>query len=115
MTKPTQKLGEYSKQVVRYACCRREAKLTWCTSKFKLSLTPDEFESWVDSSWADVKTSRKSTNCHYIACNNALVHWRSKVASILATSTTESELISDAICSQDVAFCGKLDNELRVP
>ena len=112
MTKPTQKLGEYAKQVVRYAWGRREAKLTWCASKVKLPLEPGEFESWADSSWADVKPSRKSTSCHYIACNNALVHWRSKVASILATSTTEAELISAASCSQDVAFCRKLANEL---
>jgi len=49
MTKPTQKLGEYAKQVVRYAWGRREAnvtaKLTWCTSKVKVPLTPGEFES----------------------------------------------------------------------
>ena len=77
-----------------------------------MPLVPGEFESWADSSWADVKPSRKSTSCHYIACNNALVHWRSKVASILATSTTEAELISAASCSQDVAFCRKLANEL---
>jgi hypothetical protein len=32
MTKPTQKFGEYAKQVVRYAWGRREAKLTWCAS-----------------------------------------------------------------------------------
>jgi hypothetical protein len=112
MTRPTPKLGEYGKQVVRYAWGRREAKLTWCASKVKLPLEPGEFESWADSSWADVKPSRKSTSCHYIACNNALVHWRSKVASILATSTTEAELISAASCSQDVAFCRKLANEL---
>ncbi len=74
MTKPTQKLGEYAKQVVRYTWGRRDTKLTWCASKVKLSLTPGEFESWADSSWADVKPSRKSTNCHYIACNNALVY-----------------------------------------
>ena len=112
MTKPTQKLGEYAKQVVRYVWGRREPKLTCCASKVKMLLTPGEFESWVDSSWADVKPSRKSTSCHYIVCNNALVHWRSKVASILATSTTEAELISAASCSQDVAFCRKLANEL---
>ena len=74
-------------------------------------LTPGEFESWVDSSWADVKPSRKSTS-HYILCNNALVHWRSKVASILMTSTTEAAVISATRCSQDVTFCRKLDNEL---
>ncbi len=110
MTRPTQKLGEYAKQVVRYSWGRRESKLTCCASKVKLSLTPGEFES--DSSWADVNPSRKSTSCHYIMCNNALVHWRSKVASILATSTTGFELISAASCSQDVAFCRKLANEL---
>ena len=54
MTKSTQKLGEYVKQVVRYAWGRREAKLTCSASKVKLPLTPGEFESWTDSSWADV-------------------------------------------------------------
>jgi hypothetical protein len=48
-------------------------------------------ESWTDSSWDDVKPSRKSTNCHYIACNNAPVHWRSKVASILAPTVLWGE------------------------
>ena len=41
----------------------------------KLPLTIGEFESWADSSWTDVKPSRKSTSCHYIMCNNAIVHW----------------------------------------
>ena len=99
MTKPTQKLGEYAKQVVCYTWGRRESKLTWCASKVKLPVMSDEFESWSDSSWADVKQSRKSTSCHYIACNNVLVHWWSKVASILTTSTTETELISVTTCS----------------
>ena len=34
------------------------------------------------------------------------------MASVLATSTTEVELISAASCAQDVAFCRKLANEL---
>ena len=40
------------------------------------------------------------------------MRWRSKIASILATSTTEAELISAASCAQDVAFCRKLADEL---
>ena len=112
MTKPTPKMGAFAKQVVRDAWARREAKLTWCASKSKSPFNPGEFGTWADSSWADVKPSRKSTSCHYIMCNNALVHWRSKVASVLATSTTEAELISAASCAQDVAFCRKLANEL---
>ena len=50
-------IGEYAKEVVRYAWGRREAQLTWCVSKVKLPLVPGEFESWADSSWADVKPS----------------------------------------------------------
>lgn len=94
MSKPTQKLGEYAKQVVRYAWGRRDAKLTLFASKSKAPLRPGDIGSFADSSWADEKPHRKSTNCHYILLNNALVHWRSKIASILATSTTEAELIS---------------------
>ena len=44
--------------------------------------------------------------------NNALVHWCSKIASILTTSTTEAELIIAASCAQDVVFCRKLADEL---
>jgi hypothetical protein len=94
MTKSRQKLGEYSKQVVRYTWGRRDAKLTWCVSKAKVPLRPGDIGSFAYSSWTDVKPSRKSTNCHCILCNNALVHWRSKIASILTTSTTEAKLIS---------------------
>ncbi len=112
MTNPTQKLGEYAKQVVRYVWGRRDAKLTWYATKDKAPLRPGEIGSFADSSLADVKPSRKSTNCHNILCNNALVHWCSKIASILATSTTEAELISVAGCAQDVAFCRKLVDEL---
>jgi hypothetical protein len=63
------------------------------------------------SSWADVKSSRKSTT-HYAMWNNAFVHWRSKVGSMLATSTTEVEAISVVRCSQDDVFYRKLANEL---
>ncbi len=90
MTKTTQKLGEDAKQVVRYAWGRRDAKFTWCVSKAKAPLRPGDIGSFTDSSWADVKSSRNSTNCHYILCNNALVYWCSKISSIVATSTTEA-------------------------
>ena len=50
MTKPTQKLGEYAKQVVRYTWGRRDAKLTWCASKTKVPLRPGDIGSFVDSS-----------------------------------------------------------------
>ena len=75
MTIPTQKLGEYAKQVVRShdAWGRRDAKLTWCQQS-RGSLRPGDVGAYADSSWADVKPSTKSGKCHYILCNNALMH-----------------------------------------
>ena len=76
----------------------------------RFTRAPKVWVEWqADSSWADVKPSRKSTS-HYT--HNALVHWWSQVASILATSTTEAEVVSAARCFQDVAFCRKRANEL---
>ena len=50
------------------------------TSEGSQSNIPDELAT--DSSWDDTNPSRKSTHCDYILLNNALVHWRSKIASI---------------------------------
>jgi hypothetical protein len=76
MTKPTQKPGEYAKQVVRYTWGRRDAKLTWYTSKTKTPLRPGDIGSFADSSWTDVNPSKKSTNHHYyILYSNVLVNW----------------------------------------
>jgi hypothetical protein len=111
MTKSTE-IWRVTNQVVMYTWGRRDAKLTWRVSKTKDPLRPGDIGSFADSSWDSVKPSRKSTNCHYILCNNALVHWCSKISSILTTSTKEAELISTTSCTQDVVFCRKLVDEL---
>ena len=56
--------------------------------------------------------SRKSTNSYDIFCNNAVVSWKTKLSAILATSSTEAELISAAHCAAEVAFLRKLAQEL---
>ena len=71
-----------------------------------------QFHSFADSSWADVVPSRKSTNCYHIFCNNAVVSWKTKLSAIIATSSTEAELISAAYCSAEIAFLRKLAQEL---
>ena len=38
--------------------------------------------------------------------------WTTKLAVIIATSSTEAELISDAYCAAEVVFLRKLDQEL---
>ncbi len=50
MTEPTQKLGEYAKQVVRYVWGRIDANLTLCASKSKAPLRPGDIGTFADLS-----------------------------------------------------------------
>ena len=68
-----------------------------------------------DSSWADVKPARKSTLCYMIFMNNAIFSWRSSLASILALSTAEAELIAIMACATEINFMRKLMTELGFP
>ena len=56
--------------------------------------------------------SRKSTNSYDICCNNVVVSWKTKLSAIIATSSTEAELISAAYCAAEVAFIRKLAQEI---
>ena len=67
---------------------------------------------FADASWADDKSSRRSTLCYVLCCNGAAFSWISALAPILALSTSEAELISVASCAQEVNFCRKLATAL---
>ena len=56
--------------------------------------------------------SRKSTYGYYLFVNNAAFSWRAALASILALSTAEAELISICACATEIAYARKLANEL---
>ena len=68
-----------------------------------------------DSSWADVKPARKSSLCYMLFMNNAVFSWRSSLASILALSTAEAELIAIMACATEINFMRKLMTELGFP
>ncbi len=46
------------------------------------------------------------------SANNAVVSWKTKLSTIIITSSTEAELISTAYCAAEVAFLRKLAQEL---
>jgi hypothetical protein len=112
LTKATTQHGIHAKHLLRYVWGRRHAKLTWCAGKVNPPFQAGQFHSFADSSWADVIPSRKSTNSYDIFCNNAVVSWKTKLSAIIATSSTEAELISAAYCAAEVAFIRKLAQEL---
>ena len=86
--------------------------MTWCYAEVNPPFQVGQFHSFADSSWADVVPSRKSTNCNHVFCNNAVVSWKTKLSAIIATSSTEAELISVVYCSSELAFLRKLAQEL---
>ena len=49
---------------------------------------------------------------YYLFVNNAAFSWRAALASILALSTAEAELISICACATEIAYARKLANEL---
>ena len=76
---------------------------------------PGELWALSDSSWADVKPARKSSLSYMLFMNNAVFSWRSSLASILALSTAEAELITIMTCATEINFMRKLMTELGFP
>jgi hypothetical protein len=101
-----------AKGVLRYLSGHKARKLTWCAQRVKYPFHPCELYAYADSSWADVVPSRKSSQCYLVFCNNAVFSWKATLASVLAMSTAEAELIALCACDADVAYCRKIANEL---
>ena len=112
MTRATSQHYGYDKQVLRYLKGVKHLKLTWCAQTVKSPFQRGQLFGFADASWADDKSSRRSTLCYVLCCNGAAFSWKSALAPILALSTSEAELISVASCAQEVNFCRKLTTEL---
>jgi hypothetical protein len=100
MTRATSQHYGYAKQVLRYLKDVKHLKLMWCAQTVKAPFQRDQLFGFADISWADDKSSRRSTLCYVLCCNGAAFSWKSALAPILALSTSEAELISVASCAQ---------------
>ena len=112
MTNATEEHLTHAKGVIRYLKGHKSRQLVWNAASVQAPFRPCEFYAFADSSWADVVPSRKSTHCYMIFVNGAVFSWKSAVASVLAMSSTEAELIALCACAADVAYCRKVANEL---
>jgi hypothetical protein len=114
MTNATRAHLEIAKQVLRFlkGFMDQRRRIKWCAAHVKPPNEPGRISAFADSSWADVIPSRKSTYGYYLFVNNAAFSWRAALASILALSTAEAELISICACATEIAYARKLANEL---
>jgi hypothetical protein len=112
MTRTTRQHYGYAKQVLRYLKGVKHLNLTWCARNVKPPCQRGQIFGFADVSKADDKSSRRSTPCYVLCCNDEAFSWKSALAPILALSNSEAELISVSSCAQEVNFCRKPATEL---
>lgn len=70
--------------------------------------------AYADASWADIPGSltapdaRKSTLGHVLFLNGGPIEWRSKVSTMMALSSAESEIFATVQCAKSIAHCRRL-------
>jgi hypothetical protein len=94
MSNANHELYILAKGVLRYLAGHKARKLTWCAQCVKFPFHPCELYAYAESSWADVVPSRKSSQCYLVFCDNDVFSWKTTLASVLAMSTAEAELIA---------------------
>jgi hypothetical protein len=67
---------------------------------------------FADASWADDKSSRRSTLCAMFCAATVRPSHGNRLSLLFSLSTSEAELISVASCAQEVNFFRKLATEL---
>jgi len=98
---------EVANQVLRYLRGVKGDMIRWCARDVSSTHAVGEIYRYANASFADDSTNRKSTLAYYLFVNNAVFSWRSCLGSIVATSTTEAELQTFAMCA---AECASADN-----
>ena len=112
MTRATEAHFTYAKGTLRYLKGVMDRKITWCAANARDPHVRHEIWAGADSSFADIKPSRKSTFCYQLFVNNAIFSWKSSLSSIVATSVCEAELMAFTSCACEVVYARKLAGEL---
>jgi hypothetical protein len=69
--------------------------------------------AYSDASWADDPESRRSVGGYVVLLSGGAVSWRSKQQSLIATSTTESEMNAASDTAKEVIALRHLSNDLN--
>lgn len=72
-------------------------------------------ETYADADWANDTMSRKSIGGFASMLAGGLISWQSKQQSLVATSTTEAELLAASSATREVLWLRKLSQDAGVP
>jgi hypothetical protein len=108
MSNPSERHWRLLKELLRYLAGSKELAITYGGT------TAAELEAWTDADWAACKDSRRSRGGYVFTLNGGAISWSSKLQSVVATSTAESEYIAAALAAREAVWLLRLTSELGV-
>jgi hypothetical protein len=97
MSNPCERHWTLLKGVLRYLAGTKELGITYGTSAKQL-------EVWTDADYAACKDTRRSRGGYLFNLYGGAISWSSKLQSVVATSSAESEYIAAAHCAREAVW-----------
>ena len=118
MAYPSRECVDVTKQTIRYLCHTRHRGITYRKMTRVRSLTEQipekELQVYVDASWANDADTSRSVSGHVFMLYGGIVDWSSRLQSIVATSTSKSEVIAACEAVKRLEFTRILLRELQL-
>lgn len=108
MAKPTKRHWLQLKQLLRYLVATRTLGIIFGGGK-------DGLEGWTDSDYAACKDTRRSRGGFVFNVFGGAVSWQSKLQSVVATSTAESEYIAGSFAAREAKWLRRICNDVGIP
>jgi hypothetical protein len=112
MSNPGMEHWKAVKRLLRYLNGTRTFSLTLGGNEAD---SPVVLEAFSDSDWGGCPDSARSTSGFLIKVAGSVVSWSSKLQPIVATSSTEAELIAANVAAKEVIWFRRLLSELNQP
>ena len=119
MAYPSRECVDVTKQTICYLYHTRHRGITYRKMTHVRSLTEqgipeNELQVYVDASWANDADTSRSVSGHVFMLYGGIVDWSSRLQSMVATSTSESEVIAACEAVKRLKFTRILLRELQL-
>ena len=101
-----------AKKLLRYLQGRKKIPIRWCAAETRSPHRPGNIYGYADASFADDRTTRKSSIGYVFMLNNGAISWRSSRTSLQVLNAAEAELVGLCTAAQEAVFLRKLAQEL---
>lgn len=98
-----------AKQVAKYLNSTKNLVLAYG------SQSKTDVQGYCDADWAGDKDSRKSTTGIVFTIGKTAFNWKSRLQSIVASSTMEAEYVAMALCTREALWVRKVQQDFGIP